>query len=139
MAAVNSNWVDKAYEGKTAAEVADAPLDALQGVSAADAEKLQNAFGIKTVRGLAKLAFVRWAQEIAAGGGTVNKDHVDKAHEGMSNADVAAAPVDALQGVSAGDAALLKSAFGVDTVADLAGLGPRGGARTRALLGVIAR
>ncbi len=27
----------------------------------------------------------------------------------------------------------------VDTVADLAGLGPRGGARTRALLGVIAR
>lgn len=122
MAAVNSNWVDKAYEGKSAAEVADAPLDALQGVSAGDAEKLQKAFGIKTVRGLAKLAFVRWAQEIAAGGGgTVNKDHVDKAYEGKTNADVAASPVDALQGVSAGDAALLKAAFGIDTVADLAG------------------
>ena len=122
MSAVNSNWVDKAYEGKSATEIADSPIDALQGVSAADAEKLQKAFGIKTVRGLARLAFVRWAQEIAAGGtATVNKDHVDKAHEGKSNAEVAAAPVDALQGVSANDAALLKAAFGIDTVADLAG------------------
>jgi hypothetical protein len=122
MAAVNSNWVDKAYEGKSAAEVADSPVDALQGISAADAEKLQKAFGIKTVRGLARLAFVRWAQEIAAGGtATVNKDHVDKAYEGKTNAEVTGSPVDALQGVSAGDAALLKSAFGIDTVGDLAG------------------
>lgn len=122
MSAVNSSWVDKAYEGKSAAEVADSPVDALQGVSAADAEKLTKAFGIKTVRGLAKLAFVRWAQEIASGGtGTVNKDHVDKAYEGKSNAEVAAAPADALQGVSAGDAALLKAAFGIDTVGELAG------------------
>ena len=122
MSAVNSSWVDKAYEGKSATEIADAPIDALQGVSAGDAEKLQKAFGIKTVRGLARLAFVRWAQEIAAGGsGTVNKDHVDKAYEGKSNADVAAAPVDALQGVSAGDGALLQAEFGIKTVADLAG------------------
>jgi hypothetical protein len=121
MATVNSSWVDKAYEGKTAAEVADAPVSALQGVSAGDAEKLQKAFGINSVRGLARLAFVRWSQEIAAGGsGTVNKDHVDKAYEGKSKVDVAAAPVDALQGVSAGDAALLKAAFDIDTVADLA-------------------
>lgn len=118
---VNSNWVDKAYEGKSAAEVADAPVDALQGVSAGDAEKLQKAFGIKTVRGLAKLAFVRWAQEITAGGSAVvDKAHVDKAYEGKTNADVAAAPVDALQGVSAGDGELLKAAFGITTVADLA-------------------
>ena len=45
---------------------------------------------------------------------------VDKAYEGMSFAELAGAPVSALQGVSDGDAAALKSAFGIDTIAELA-------------------
>jgi hypothetical protein len=45
---------------------------------------------------------------------------VDKAYEGMDFAALAAAPVSALQGVSDGDAAALKSAFGIDTIAELA-------------------
>jgi hypothetical protein len=44
--------LDKAYEGKSLEEILDAPVSALAGVSDGDAEKLQAAFGIKTVRDL---------------------------------------------------------------------------------------
>ncbi|HET9968061.1 MAG TPA: hypothetical protein VFQ68_07465 [Streptosporangiaceae bacterium] len=44
--------LDKAYEGKSLAEILDAPVSALAGVSDGDAEKLDAAFGIKTVRDL---------------------------------------------------------------------------------------
>jgi hypothetical protein len=44
--------LDKAYEGKSLDEILDAPVSALAGVSDGDAEKLQAAFGIKTVRDL---------------------------------------------------------------------------------------
>ncbi len=58
--------VDKAYEGKEFAELADAPVDAIQGMSAADAQALQQAFGVKTVRQLAQNKFVKIAQAITA-------------------------------------------------------------------------
>jgi hypothetical protein len=44
--------VDKAYESKSLAEIADAPVEALQGVSEGDAQKLKDAFNITTVRDL---------------------------------------------------------------------------------------
>jgi hypothetical protein len=44
--------LDKAYEGKSLEEILDAPVSALAGVSDGDAEKLDAAFGIKTVRDL---------------------------------------------------------------------------------------
>jgi hypothetical protein len=47
---------------------------------------------------------------------------VDKKWESKSLKEIARAPVDALQGVSEGDAKLLKEAFGVDTVKELAEL-----------------
>jgi hypothetical protein len=61
-----SQFVDKNYEQKEFNELADAPVDALQGVSEGDAEKLQQAFNIKTVRDLAENKFVRVAQAIVA-------------------------------------------------------------------------
>jgi hypothetical protein len=61
-----AKFVDKAYEGKNFAEIADAPVDALQGVSAGDAQKLKEAFNVKTVRDLADLKYVKWAQAIVA-------------------------------------------------------------------------
>ncbi len=57
--------VDKAYENKSIAELADAPVSALQGVSDADAEHLKSAFGIATVRDLGTNKFFLWAQAIA--------------------------------------------------------------------------
>lgn len=59
-----NNAVDKAFEDKSLKEIADAPVSALQGVSDGDAEKLQDAFNVKTVRDLAELKYVKWAQAI---------------------------------------------------------------------------
>jgi len=56
--------LDKAYEQKSFKELADAPVDALQGVSEGDAVKLKEAFNVKTIRDLANLKYVRWAQAI---------------------------------------------------------------------------
>lgn len=59
-----SRFVDKAFEGKEFAELADSPVDALEGVSASDAEHLQAAFSIRTIRDLAENKHVRRAQAI---------------------------------------------------------------------------
>jgi hypothetical protein len=56
--------IDKAYEGKSLAYLADAPVSALQGLSAGDADHLKAAFGIDTIRDLATNKYVRWAQAI---------------------------------------------------------------------------
>jgi hypothetical protein len=54
--------VDKAFEGKSLKEILDAPVSAIQGVSGKDAELLDKAFGIKTVRDLGTNPFFKWAQ-----------------------------------------------------------------------------
>jgi len=41
--------LDKAYEDKTVAELVDAPVSALAGVSEGDAKLLAEAFNVKTV------------------------------------------------------------------------------------------
>jgi hypothetical protein len=61
-----SAQLDKAYEQKEFVELADAPVDAIAGVSAADAEALQKALNIKTIRDLAENKYVRIAQAIVA-------------------------------------------------------------------------
>jgi hypothetical protein len=56
--------VDKAYEQMSFDELADAPVDALEGLSKGDAEALQQAFRIRTIRQLAESKFVLRAQAI---------------------------------------------------------------------------
>lgn len=46
--------------------------------------------------------------------------HLDKAYEGKEFHELVDAPVDALEGVSKGDAELLGKAFGIKTIGDLA-------------------
>jgi len=58
--------VDKAFESKSLKEIADAPVDALEGVSAGDAELLAKAFNIKTIRDLGTNKYFLTAQAIAA-------------------------------------------------------------------------
>lgn len=60
------NKLKKAYEGKSAQEIADAPVTAIQGVSEGDAELLLKAFNIKTVRDLGTNKFFRWAQAVSS-------------------------------------------------------------------------
>jgi nucleotidyltransferase/DNA polymerase involved in DNA repair len=59
-----SQWVDKAHEQKDIDAIVKLPLDALQGVSKSDAEAIQKALGIKTIRQLAEHKFVRIAQAL---------------------------------------------------------------------------
>ena len=56
--------VDKAYEGMDFTELADAPVDALEGLTKGDAEALQKAVNIKTIRQLAENKSVLRAQAI---------------------------------------------------------------------------
>ncbi|MCU1285307.1 MAG: hypothetical protein JWO13_1657 [Acidobacteriales bacterium] len=56
--------VDKAYESKTFDELAESPVDALEGLSKKDAELLDQAFKIRTIRDLAESKFVLRAQAI---------------------------------------------------------------------------
>jgi len=58
--------VDKAFESKSLKEIADAPVDALEGVSSGDAELLAKAFGIKTIRDLGTNKYFLIAQAIVA-------------------------------------------------------------------------
>ncbi len=58
--------VDKAFESKSLKEIADAPVDALQGVSAGDAELLAKAFNIKTIRDLGTNKYFLTAEAIVA-------------------------------------------------------------------------
>ena len=59
-----SRFLDKSFEGKEFAELADSPVDALEGVSASDAEHLKAAFNITTIRDLAESKYVLRAQAI---------------------------------------------------------------------------
>lgn len=65
--------VDKAFEGKSFTEIADSPVDALQGVSAGDAELLKKAFNIKTVRDMGTNKYFMRAAAIVALAGTEKK------------------------------------------------------------------
>ncbi|TGM57103.1 hypothetical protein EHQ91_02285 [Leptospira biflexa] len=56
--------VDKAFETKSLKEIADSPVSALQGLSEGDADLLLKAFNVKTIRDLANLKYVKWAQAI---------------------------------------------------------------------------
>ena len=57
-------FVDKKYEKMSFKELANAPVDAIAGISEGDAKLLKEAFKVKTVKDLAKLKYVRWAQAI---------------------------------------------------------------------------
>ena len=57
--------LDKAYESTSLAELADAPVSALSGVSEADGEALKKAFNIKTIGDLAGNKHIKAAQAIA--------------------------------------------------------------------------
>jgi hypothetical protein len=59
--------VDKAWENKTLQEIADAGLEALQGISPEGAAKLREVLHVKTVKELAENKHVVNAQKISKG------------------------------------------------------------------------
>lgn len=57
-------FLDKAFETMEFAQLVDAPVGALSGVSEADAAALAAALNIKTIGDLATNKYVLWAQAI---------------------------------------------------------------------------
>ncbi|WP_405096078.1 hypothetical protein [Micromonospora sp. NBC_01412] len=62
--------VDKAYQDKTLAELVDAPVSALAGVSDGDAKLLKDAFDITTVGDLGRNPYFHTASALVALTGT---------------------------------------------------------------------
>jgi hypothetical protein len=58
--------LDKAYEGKDLQDLVDAPVEALAGVSDADAAALKTAFNVKTIGDLASNKYFKAAAAITA-------------------------------------------------------------------------
>jgi hypothetical protein len=58
--------LDKAFEGMDLAQLLDAPVSALAGVSDGDAEHLAAAFNIETVRDLGKNKYFTLAAALVA-------------------------------------------------------------------------
>jgi predicted RecB family nuclease len=112
-------FYDKAYEDKSIEKLVKAPVSAISGVSESDAADLKKAFGIDTVEELANNKYVRLAQGIdcfSACSGEI----LDKSFESKEFENLAEKPVSAISGVSEEDAALLKKAFGIDNIKELA-------------------
>jgi hypothetical protein len=106
---VNASWI----------ELAESPVTAIRGVSQQDAIDLKEAFNIKTIRDFAENEYVCLAQGIdsfsKASGEILEKKYTPE--EFLKLRDQ---PVEAISGISKGDSALLKRAFGIETIADLA-------------------
>ena len=61
-----TRFFDKAYEQQDFNQLVDAPVEAISGLSQADAEALKKALGIRTIRDLAENKFVLVAQAVLA-------------------------------------------------------------------------
>ena len=112
-------FYDKEYEDKSIEELVNAPVSVISGVSESDAADLKKAFGIDTVEDFATNKYVVLAQGINCFS-ECSGNILDKAFESKEYEDLAKKPVSAISGVSEGDAALLKRAFGIDNIKELA-------------------
>ena len=111
-------FFDKKYEKMSMLELLDAPVDAISGLSKGDAEKLAKAFSIKTVGDLATHKYIKYAQALTSYS-ACSADLLDKKYE-TDIVKLADEPVSAIQGISEGDAELLKAAFNIKTIRGLA-------------------
>ncbi len=112
-------FYDKAYEDKSIEELCKAPVSAISGVSESDAADLKKAFRIKTVEDLATNKYVKLAQGIDCLS-ECSEQILDRTFESKVYENLAKKPVSAISGISHEDAALLKKAFGIDTIKELA-------------------
>jgi hypothetical protein len=111
-------FYDKAYENHGLIDLVNAPVASISGVSESDGRKLLKAFNIKTVGDFARNKYIALAQAVTdfseCSGQILNKEF----QGGFIN--LLDKPVNAIKGISEGDAVLLNEAFNIKTVKDLA-------------------
>ncbi len=112
-------FFDKKYERLSLEELCRAPVSAISGISESDAADLKKAFGIDTVEELATNKYVLLSQGVncfsKSSGAILDKKFESSEFEGLRMK-----PVSAISGISESDAVLLKKAFGIETVQELA-------------------
>ena len=106
---VNKSWI----------ELAEAPVTAIRGVSQQDAADLNVTFNIKTIRDFAENEYICLAQGINSFS-KASGEILEKRYNPEEFLQLRGQPVEAISGISEGDAALLRRAFGIETIADLA-------------------
>jgi len=113
------NHIIKKYINTSWIELAEAPVTAIRGVSQQDALDLNETFNIRTVRDFAENKYVCLAQGINSFS-KASGEILKKKYNPEDFLQLKDQPVDAISGISKGDAALLKRAFDIKTIADLA-------------------
>ena len=109
----------KKFKDKAIEELCQAPVSAISGVSETDAADLKEAFGIETVEDLATNKYVKLAQGIYCFS-ECEGQVLDQAFDAEEYQNLADKPVSAISGISDNDATLLKRAFGIESIRDLA-------------------
>jgi predicted RecB family nuclease len=118
-AILKEKYLDKKYEPLSWQEVVDTPVAAISGVSEQDGVDLKAAFGIDTIRELANNRYIRIAQGVNAFS-KASAEILDKAFESAEFEELRVKPVQAIAGISDDDAELLKRAFDINTIQNLA-------------------
>ena len=116
---LKEKFLDKKYESLSWIEVANSPVYAISGVSEQDSKDLKRSFDIETIRGFASNDYLCIAQGINSFSKATG-EILDKTFSSKEFDDLRKKPVHAIKGVSEEDAALLKRAFGIDTIQELA-------------------
>ena len=116
---LKEKYLTKKFEGMSWVEVANAPVSAISGVSERDAADLKKAFGIERVKDLANNDCIIIAQGINAFS-KASAEILDKKFDSRDFVELREKPVHIISGISEGDAALLKRAFGIDNIQELA-------------------
>jgi hypothetical protein len=101
----------KAYDGMTPAELTNAPIDALKGVSRATGERLASVFGMKSIRDMASIDLLEQAQGIVTLADAEQSGPITRLADG---------PVLELDGITARQAAVLRDSFRIETIRDFA-------------------
>jgi len=112
-------FYDKQYEELNIIELVNSPVESISGVSDGDAKKLKKAFNIETVFDFATNKYIKYAQAITSFS-EISDELLDQEFEAKGIVELADQPVYAIQGVSKEDATLLREAFNIKTIKDLA-------------------
>jgi hypothetical protein len=115
--------VVRAYDGMRPAELAEAPTEALKGLSPAAARRLKAAFGIASIRDMAGNQLVQQATGIVtlADEETIESGNEQAPDSGRSLRELADGPVSRLDGVTPRQARVLRETLRTRTIRDLAG------------------
>jgi len=113
------NYIIKKYVNTSWIALAEAPVSAIRGVSDQDAVDLNETFNIRTIREFAENEYICLAQGINSFS-KASGEILEKKYNPEEFLQLRDQPVDAISGISKSDVALLKRAFGIEIIVDLA-------------------